>query len=276
MIRVENNTSFNPLCSYHSIGTGVLLITSIALATIGLLALFKITGLSSLNSYWYIFELGALVSFAAGSVCCCRCLCISLEKLPPSVQADPQQENPDTSAQALYQTNLSYPTNHAMHPPIPEPKTAEEFFVLARKCVQVKEKDQKNYPRARLLYQQARKLGHVPSTFYLGKCYLLGKGTPQNQAKAVSLFEEAAEKGDVESIYTLSLLDMKQGKMDEGIARLQKIPNKDGPFTALIDTFLAKPRTDNTIAILKKTIESAASHIKAKKKMERSITWRYV
>jgi|GEM_PF-5221622 len=160
--------------------------------------------------------------------------------------------------------------------PVQTPKTAEDLFVQARQCVQGKEKDQKNYPRAMLLYKQAMKLGHIPSIFYLGKCYLLGKGTSQDQAKAISLFQDAAEQGHIESMYALVLLDMEQNKIDEAIVRLQKIPKENMPFKKVIDTFLAKPRTPNTIALLKKTIECAAGHIKASKKAERTITWRYV
>ena len=248
------------------------MITALALATIGLLALFDIPGLSSLSSYWLYFELGAFVSFAAGVVCCCRCLCVSLERMPPSENIEPQQEYPETPGPLFDQTNIPSPTQ----PSIQKTKTAEDFFVLARKCVQGKGKDKKNYQAAKYFYRQAQKLGHIPSIFYLGKCYLLGKGTAKDQAKAVSLFEEAAEEGHVESIYALVLLDMELGKIDQAITRLEKIPDENRPFKNLIDTFLASPRTDNTISILKKALECEAGHIKAKKKMERSITWVYV
>lgn len=201
MLRVDNN-SFNPVCSPLSIGTGVLLVTAIALATIGLLALFEIPGLSSVSSYWYVFGLGSLVSFVAGLICCCKCLCVSLEKLPASEYNELQQENHEAPGPPSYQTNLSYPANHY----IQKPETAEDFFVQARECVQGKEKDKKNYIRARLLYKRAMKLGHIPAIFYLGKCYFLGKGTSQDKDKAIGLFQEAAEKGHMESEYMLFFL----------------------------------------------------------------------
>ena len=272
MLSVDNHSSkANLTCpSFNAVSAAVLLITSIALVIIGTLGLFQVPGLASLNPYWYLFGLGAVVSFIASWVCCCRHICNSQSFANPS-QAPLSYEQPKLPSQQPSSRVHSF-----VQAPEKQPVTAEDFFVLARKCVQGK-KQHKNYLTALAHYEKARELGHVSSVFYIGNCFFKGKGVSKDEAKGISYFKEAAEKGHLESIFTLAVLHLQQREIDEAITWMQKVPPDDpASCKVLIDAFLAKPRTEGSIQLLQKWIECSLGHQKGFKKLERSITWRYI
>ncbi|GBB96417.1 hypothetical protein RclHR1_02750009 [Rhizophagus clarus] len=53
------------------------------------------------------------------------------------------------------------------------------------------------------LFENATEKGHLDSIYQLGQCYYRGVGTEANEIKAFELYKEAAEKGHLDSMYHL-------------------------------------------------------------------------
>jgi hypothetical protein len=66
----SNSRCFTKECYTHS--SKVLLVTSLALAIIGLIGFCELPGLGVMDSYWYLFEVGAIATFIWGCIWCSK------------------------------------------------------------------------------------------------------------------------------------------------------------------------------------------------------------
>lgn len=77
-------------------------------------------------------------------------------------------------------------------------KLAEEYLEKGRSY-----KEQRNYVNAFNAFGKASILGNIDASIELGKCYLDGDGTEDDEEEAFSIFNELAEQGNAEAQYEL-------------------------------------------------------------------------
>lgn len=78
---------------------------------------------------------------------------------------------------------------------------AMQYFQLAKI-----ESENKNYARAKVLYDRAVDMGYIPAILELAHCYFDGQnGITQDREKALQYFKEAAAKGSCEAKYYLAI-----------------------------------------------------------------------
>lgn len=77
-------------------------------------------------------------------------------------------------------------------------KLAEEYLGKGRSY-----KEQRNYVNAFNAFGKASILGNIDASIELGKCYLDGDGTEDDEEEAFSIFNELAEQGNAEAQYEL-------------------------------------------------------------------------
>lgn len=80
----------------------------------------------------------------------------------------------------------------------PQQQTASHWFELALTAYQ-----QKDYHKAKSLFETANQAGHMKAGRYLGLMWLNGEGEEKSPEKAVKAFEISATKGDITSQYWL-------------------------------------------------------------------------
>ena len=82
-----------------------------------------------------------------------------------------------------------------------------------------------SYERAAQLMELAGANGVSGAWYQLGLCYKLGQGVLQNDAKALDLYTQAAEQGQVMAMTNLGIICYQSGEKDKGLEWTTKAAN---------------------------------------------------
>lgn len=86
-----------------------------------------------------------------------------------------------------------------------------------------------NPAAALALYQQAAQAGHVKSIGVVGRYYEAGDVIPQDMARAFDCYQRCAEGGDFRGMFHLGRLLLLQGKKEEAVQWLVRVPETATP-----------------------------------------------
>lgn len=86
-----------------------------------------------------------------------------------------------------------------------------------------------NQAAALALYQQAAQAGHVKSIGVVGRYYEAGDVVAQDMARAFDCYQRCAEGGDFRGMFHLGRLLLLQGKKEEAVQWLVRVPETATP-----------------------------------------------
>jgi len=125
------------------------------------------------------------------------CISVILVSACRPMDTKPKEDLPRfTKLDAFNPHRASFECKHeaAVNPPVsPEAEALFQEALVAVRLVMYPQ--QRDYPKAAALYEQAMKLGHWKAQFNLAGLYLKGLGVPQDEEKALQLTEDLMRKG---------------------------------------------------------------------------------
>ena len=140
------------------------------------------------------------------------------------------------------------------------PHKAEQLFIEARKNAKLNK-----YIEAFGCYYAAAIAGHVPSMFYVGKCWEKGKGYGAFPIEAMQWYKHAASLGHQEAAYRLMLLAIKllQGKVNHPVIESTNINLIDllsEPSKSIVRAEIDAPSKFESICLQKAQEEKNKRH----------------
>ena len=178
--------------------TALLVITGIALAIIGMLALLETPGLAGCSDLWYLFGLATIVCIVAAIICCVKS------------RSSPTKDN----------------RVPAPPPPVPPPQTQpfqpfnpsdpSQVFLAAQKNAQAG-----NYFDAIQLYTAAWTQGYLLAGFPLAECHAQGLWVVKDDNGALFYYDSLARNNYLEAIYWMTCRSFSMNNFQEGAQWLQ-------------------------------------------------------
>lgn len=175
-------------------GTALLVVTGIALAIIGMLALLGTPGLAGCSDLWYLFGLATIVCIVAAIICCVKS------------RSSPTKENrvPAPPPPTLPPQTQPFQPFNASNP--------SQVFLAAQRNAQAG-----NCSDAFQLYTAAWSQGFHLAGFSLAECYAQGFGVPQDENGALFYYDCLARNNNyLEAIYWMACRSFSMNNFQEG------------------------------------------------------------